>query len=331
VFIMRFDMRAPSFGAPPTELYDAAIEMAAWGETNGCAAVMLCEHHASSDGYLPSPMMLAAAIAARTTTIPIQIAAAILPLYDPIRLAEDMNVLDIVSKGRISYILAMGYRPEDFEQYGVDFSQRGPICDEKLGLLRTALEGAPGELDGRRIHVTPPPATPGGPRLAWGGGTVAAAKRAGRYGLAMSPQGSKPGMLEAYEAAAREHGHEPEPLRFSDPDNATTVFVADDLDRAWSEIGPHLLHDASIYAEWNPRETSLSQMSYSTTVAELRAERSAHRILTVDEAVAVVQGNQILMLHPLCGGLPPAIAWRYLRLVAEEVLPRAREARVEAS
>jgi hypothetical protein len=91
-------------------------------------------------------------------------------------------------------------------------------------------------------------------------------------------------------------------------------------------VGPYLLHDASTYAEWNPREKALSKMSYSTTVEDLRAERSAHCILTVNEAVDVVQNNQVLMLHPLCGGLPPAIAWPYLRLVAEEVVPRTRAA-----
>jgi alkanesulfonate monooxygenase SsuD/methylene tetrahydromethanopterin reductase-like flavin-dependent oxidoreductase (luciferase family) len=325
VFIMRFDMRAPAIGAEPTELYEAAIEMAVWGEANGCAAVLLCEHHASSDGYLPSPMLLAAAIAARTTTIPIQIAAALLPLYDPIRLAEDMNVLDLVSKGRVSYILGMGYRPEDFEQFGVDMSQRGSICDEKFELLRTALEGAPFEHDGRRIHVTPASTSPGGPYLTWGGGTIAAARRAGRYGLGMSPQGNRPGMQEAYEAAASEHGHQPQPLQLPDPDTPTTVFVANDLDRAWREVGPHLLHDAAMYAEWMPREKALSKMSYATTVEGLRAECGAHRILAVDEAVDVVRGNRVLMLHPLCGGLPPAIAWPHLRLVAEEVMPRARE------
>jgi alkanesulfonate monooxygenase SsuD/methylene tetrahydromethanopterin reductase-like flavin-dependent oxidoreductase (luciferase family) len=325
MYLMRFDMRAPAFGAEPAQLYEAAIEMAAWGEQHGCAAVILCEHHASGDGYLPSPMVLAAAMAARTTSIPIQIAAAILPFYDPIRLAEDMAVLDIISQGRVSYVLAMGYRPEEFEQYDLDFSQRGPICDEKLELLRTALEGAPFEHRGRRIHVTPPAATPGGPRLTWGGGTVAAARRAGRYGLGMSPQGSKPGMREAYEAAAREHGHEPPPLRLPDPDGAKAAFVADDLDQAWTEVGPYLLHDAEMYAAWNPRESTLSAMSYATTVEALRAERGAHRIFTVDEAVDLVRGGEVLMLHPLCGGLPPSIAWPYLRRVVEQVLPRAKD------
>ena len=90
VFMMRFDMRAPSTGAPATELYAAALDMAAWGEKNGCISAVLCEHHASEDGYLPTPLMLASAMAARTTTLPIMVAVVLLPLYDPVRLAEEM-------------------------------------------------------------------------------------------------------------------------------------------------------------------------------------------------------------------------------------------------
>ena len=59
MFTMRFDMRAPDFGAPRADLYRAAIEMAAWAEDKGCAAVQVCEHHRSKDGYLPAPMILA--------------------------------------------------------------------------------------------------------------------------------------------------------------------------------------------------------------------------------------------------------------------------------
>src|SRR4051812_25317975 len=97
MFTMRFDMRAPAFGAPTTELYAAALDMAAWAEDRGCLSAVLCEHHASDDGYLPAPMILATAMAARTMTLPITIAIVTLPLYDPIRLAEEMAVLDIIS------------------------------------------------------------------------------------------------------------------------------------------------------------------------------------------------------------------------------------------
>ena len=91
MFTMRFDMRAPIGGAATTDLYAAAIEMAAWGETRGCVAATISEHHTAEDGYLPSPLLLASAIAARTDHLFIAIAAALLPFYDPIRLAEEMN------------------------------------------------------------------------------------------------------------------------------------------------------------------------------------------------------------------------------------------------
>src|SRR5687768_2803580 len=135
MFMMRFDMRAPEIGASTSDLYAAALEMASWAESRGALTAIVSEHHAMGDGYLPSPMVLASAMAARTTTLPIMTAALILPLYDPIRLAEDMVVLDIISGGRVSYVLAVGYRPEEDEQHEVEFADRGRVEDETLGLL----------------------------------------------------------------------------------------------------------------------------------------------------------------------------------------------------
>src|SRR5690349_7571819 len=100
--MMRFDLRAPDTGAPREELYAAALDMVAWAEQHGGLMAVVCEHHTMSDGDLPSPLVLATAMAARTTTLPITTAIITLPLYDPIRLAEDMVVLDIISGGRVS-------------------------------------------------------------------------------------------------------------------------------------------------------------------------------------------------------------------------------------
>ena len=184
--MLRFDMRAPEIGAPTVQLYSAATEMCAWAEDHGALAAVLCEHHGAEDGYLPSPLILAAAIAGRTASLPLSLIL-LLPFYDPVRLAEDMAVLDIISKGRASYILALGYRPEEFEHFGVDIRTRGRLADEKLALLRELLSGE-AIFDGRRINATPPPHTAGGPMLMWGGGSVAAARRAGRYGLGHARQ-----------------------------------------------------------------------------------------------------------------------------------------------
>jgi alkanesulfonate monooxygenase SsuD/methylene tetrahydromethanopterin reductase-like flavin-dependent oxidoreductase (luciferase family) len=321
MFTMRFDMRAPESGAPTTELYGAALDMAEWGESRGCLSALLCEHHSASDGYLPSPMLLASAMAARTSSLPITIAVVLLPLYDPVRLAEEMVVLDIISKGRVSFVAAIGYRPVEYEMYGVDYHNRGRIAEEKLGLLLQAKTGQPFEYEGRRIHVTPAPVTTGGPFIAWGGGSIAAARRAGRHGLGFFAQKGDPALGHAYEEASRQAGHEPGMCILSSVDSPTTVFVADDVDRAWEELGPYLMHDVLSYAEWNEGNADTASLSFVSTAEELRAENRSHRIYSVDEAIELVRGGAPLALHPLIGGLPPEVAWRYLRTAVDAVIP----------
>lgn len=91
MYIVRFDMRAPAIGATPSELYAAAPDMCAWAEGHGCLGAVLCEHHGSDDGYLPAPIILGAAVAARTKRLAVSLIL-ILAFYDPVRLAEDMAV-----------------------------------------------------------------------------------------------------------------------------------------------------------------------------------------------------------------------------------------------
>ena len=323
MFLLRFDMRAPSTGAPAPELYATALEMAAWAESRGCLSAVVCEHHAVEDGYLPSPLILATALAACTTTLSITVAVVVLPLYDPVRLAEEMVVLDVISRGRVSYVAGIGYRPVEYEMFGIDFSRRGRLAEDQLGVLLRAKTGEPFERDGRHIHVTPAPVTPGGPAVAWGGGSEAAARRAGRHGIGFLGQSGNPELGRVFDEAARAAGHEPG-MCFLPPDDApTTVFVAEDVDAAWDELGPYLMHDVLGYAEWNEGRTDTAGLSAATSIEELRAEGGSHRILSVDAAVELVRGGGLLSLHPLVGGLPPDIAWRYLRTVGDEVLPRA--------
>lgn len=322
MFTLRFDMRAPSTGAPTTDLYRAALEMAAWAETRGAVTAVVCEHHALDDGYLPAPMAFTSALAARTTVLPIMVAAIQLPLHDPIRLAEEMIVVDIISGGRVSYVTALGYRPEEYELFGIDFARRGRIAEEKLGVLLQAKTGEPFEHDGERVRLTPAPVTPGGPRVSWGGGSPAAARRAGRHGIDFFAQAGDTGLESIYQDTARAHGHEPGWCFLPPRDLPTAVFVADDLDRAWEELGPYLLHDARSYASFNEGNTQMASLSFSNNVDDLRAEDRSHRIVTVEQAVELARTGLPLNLHPLIAGLPPEIAWRYLRTVAHEVMPR---------
>jgi alkanesulfonate monooxygenase SsuD/methylene tetrahydromethanopterin reductase-like flavin-dependent oxidoreductase (luciferase family) len=321
MFTIRFDMRAPAIGAPAPELYKAATEMSAWAESRGCIAAVLCEHHGAEDGYLPSPLLLASAIAASTEQLLLNLVI-ILPFYDPVRLAEDMSVLDQISAGRASYVFGIGYRAEEFEQFGLRLADRGRMADEKLGLLRRLLADDEVVHDGRRISVTPRPHTPGGPAMMWGGASLAAARRAGRNGLGLLAHGSVPGMVEAYESACRQHGHEPGYAFIPQRDTPTVCFVADDVDAAWDEIGTYLLHDALSYSEWNPDNQVAANITEAKTVEELRSAPS-HLILTVDDAAARMRNGEMLNLTPLCGGLPPQLAWPYLRRAADAVIAAA--------
>lgn len=308
MFTLRFDMRAPSWGAPIEELYATAVEMAAWAETRGALVAVLSEHHGTEDRHLPSPLLLASAMAARTTNLPILVAALVLPFYEPVRLAEDLAVLDNISRGRVAYVLGVGHRPEEYEHFGLEWEGRGARADAQvakvLGLLR----------DG---GVTPGP-TSGGPQFFIGGGSLAAARRAGRFGLGLIAQSPVPGLAEAYEAACREAGHEPGFVQVPEPGQATAMFVADDVDRAWDELGRHLLHDAMTAASYRHGDTSVASISGATTVDELRAD-TIYRVVTVDEAADLVRAGGVLPLLPLCAGLAPEVAWPYLERAAAAV------------
>jgi alkanesulfonate monooxygenase SsuD/methylene tetrahydromethanopterin reductase-like flavin-dependent oxidoreductase (luciferase family) len=316
MFTLRFDMRAPEIGASRAELYDAAIAMCAWAETRGGVAALLSEHHAADDHHLPSPLILASAIAARTEKLPIMLAAIVLPLYDTVRLAEDMSLLDIISKKRVTYVLVIGHRAEEYQQFGLDYRTRGQAANEKLALLLELLKGKPVAVGQRQVHVTPPPLKAGGPVIMIGGGTAAAVRRAARHGLGFVAQGNPPGLAELYVAECQAHGHEPGIARFTNPDAPTGVFVADDVDAAWDELGPFILHDALAAAAYRHGQDGVASITRARTVDELRSSPGPYRIYSVDEATALIRSGQPLPLHPLCGGLQPDRAWTYLENAA---------------
>ncbi len=236
MFMMRFAMRAAT---PQPEdradLYAATLEMCAWAETKGCVAAVLSQHHAVEDGYLPSPLPLAAAIAARTAVLPITVGALLLALYEPVKLAEDMAVVDLISRGRVSYVVGIGYRPEEFDMFGLDSRRRGALVEERIGLLQRLWSGDRVTLDGRTIVVTPPPFTPGGPFLAYGGGSEAAARRAGRLGLYFMAETHDSSLEEAYRAAG---GDAAPGCMFPPAGLPLTVFVADDPERGLGRDRP---------------------------------------------------------------------------------------------
>jgi alkanesulfonate monooxygenase SsuD/methylene tetrahydromethanopterin reductase-like flavin-dependent oxidoreductase (luciferase family) len=321
--IIRFDMRAP--GLEPEEaqgLYAAALEMGEWADARGFDMLTLSEHHSSPDGYLPSPLVLAGAMAARTRRIAIWISALLIPLHDPIRLAEDIAVLDLISGGRVSLVTGLGYRPVEYAALGKQWTRRGKLLDEALDVLVQAWTGEPFEYRGETVQVTPRPVQQPHPVVMIGGAGLAAATRAARLGFGMFPSTDDPELFRTYRAECERLGTTPGFV--GRPSGPGTLFVSEDPDRLWGHIGSYLLHDAMTYRSWQPEGQQSHVKADATSVEELRTE-GVYQILTPDECVevaGVIGPFGAMTHHPLCGATPPEYGWESLELYVDKVLPR---------
>jgi alkanesulfonate monooxygenase SsuD/methylene tetrahydromethanopterin reductase-like flavin-dependent oxidoreductase (luciferase family) len=321
MWLMRYDLRAPAWGdATHAELYAACLDQCAWADDLGAMMVVLSEHHGiAEDGYLPSPMVLAGAIAGRTKRIRISIQALLLPLHDPLRVAEDLAVLDLISGGRVMTTVGLGYRDEEFEMFGVDRRKRAPILEEGVRAMLAAWTGEPFEYQGRTVQITPRPMTQPHPMLFVGGSVPAGAKRAARLRLPFMSAADDPTLKTVYDdecaAASFTKGFAVIP---HDP---VYVHVSEDPEKAWAQIGPHVLHDAQSYDSWQKPDQTSAVHVHATDLDAVRAS-GVYRALTPDETVALAAETGTIILHPLVGGLPPAVGWESLELFASSVLPR---------
>lgn len=318
---MRFDLRVPPFGATThAEQYAACLDMCEWADQTGFDIVVLSEHHGVEDGFMSSPVTLAAAIAGRTKRLRINIAAALVPLHDPVRFAEQLATVDLASGGRVSLVAGLGYRPEEFAMAGVERSQRGRLLEEYVGVLRQAWTGEPFEWRGRTIRVTPKPSAP--PMILIGGSTPKAARRAARLEAGFFPAASDPELAAIYEEECRSLGFAGGFVML--PGGPGFVHVSDDPQRDWERIGPHALWDAQTYHSWQtPDQGSSAVHVDAKTLNDVRAS-GVYEIVTPKGCLALAQQHGRLIFHPLMGGLAPAIAWEGLRRFAAEVLPQLR-------
>jgi len=322
---LRYDLRVPDFASTThAAQYAACLEQAEWGDRLGLDALILSEHHGVDDGYLPAPMAMAAAVAGRTRRILINIAAVLVPLHDPVRMAEELAVLDLLSGGRVSFVAGLGYRPEEFEMAGVDRAQRAPLLEEYVEVMRQAWTGEPFEWRGRTVRVTPKPVTQPHPIVMIGGSTEKAARRAARLRCGFFPAIGDPALKVAYDDEAAAVGFREGFCSL--PGNLGFVHVAEDPDEAWARIAPHAVYDAHTYMTWQPSDQRSAVHVDAPDADGVRAS-GVYRVVTPDECVALAEelgAAGTLLLHPLMGGITPELAWESLELFEKKVLPRLR-------
>src|SRR5262249_51209448 len=140
-FGLWYDFRNPGqWRQDPARLYEAILAQAARAEALG-DDVWLSEHHFIEDGYTPSMLPLAAAMAARTKRIRIGTSVLLLPLHDPLRVAEDAATIDIVSNGRFDLGVGAGYRVGEFHGFAIPRRERDARMAEAVEVLRRAFSG----------------------------------------------------------------------------------------------------------------------------------------------------------------------------------------------
>ncbi len=296
--------------------YQAAVEMADYADRHGFAIINVEEHHDTEIGWSSSPLMLAAMIVARTRQAIVRGSAILVTLYDPLRLAQDVAMLDVMSRGRFVLTAGSGYRPGEYHMMDRDFATRGTRMDFVLDTLLKAWAGDPFEYRGQIVRVSPLPYTKPHPPLHIGGMSKVAVRRAARLGLPFFPAQPTPELEAFYLEECRRHGWAGHVVMQR---QMSLWFIDEDPDEAWRTIGPCFLKESQEYSSWSRPGVPRHFANDSGSVEALRRQ-GVYEILTPAEAAARIsaaEGEYMPILHPLAGGMPLERAWRCMELFGE--------------
>ncbi len=329
-FGLWYDFRNPDpWRVPFEQRYRETLDQIVWAEELGFNSVWLTEHHFCEDGYTPSPLVLAGAIGARTKRIQIGTNLLILPLYDPIRLAEDCATVSLVSGGRFDLGVGGGYAEKEFEVFGRALKHRPSLLEEAIEILRTAWSGDTINFSGKRysykdVRVFPVPETP--PKIYLGAISEPAAERAARIADGFLSSGYV--AQDLYLNGIRKAGRK---------DNEAKIYagcwgiVTEDPEGEAERIGKHLRHQMNQYiltgAFGGPEQTPL----FETPQAAI--ENGFYEFWTPDDAISnlitvLSDWPQIEDIHfwAQFPGEPIVSGSRRMEILAKHVLPKVREA-----
>lgn len=311
--------------------YAECLEEIEEGERLGFTGVWLSEHHFVDDGYLSSPLVVAAAIAARTSRIRIGTNVLLLPMHHPLRVAEDAAAVDLLSGGRFTLGVGQGYVQHEFEALGFNRKFRPSLFEEGIEVIRHALnEGRTGH-EGKRWRLPDLPFEPrpnGRLPVFIGAFVDPAIDRAARLAdgfLASAGGGAFGETYRKVRDALDRHGRGGEDFPYV---ASGVAFVHEDAGRARGILAPAIAYQRTRYREWGtdrekPRPEPIQP-------EDLPWER--YLVGTPDEvAEGLITLHQEAPYDHFCfwGRLPGVThdeALANVRLFAERVAPKVREA-----
>lgn len=235
-----------------SDKYRLLIESARFADANGFSSVWVPERHFTRDGGLyPNPAVLQAAIALQTTRITLRAGSVVMPLHNPVRVAEEWAVVDNLSGGRVEISFASGWHPDDFmffpERYAARHEEmyRGIETVQKLW-RGEAIEALGGNGEKIKIKTCPQPIQPelpvwitaaGDPKTFAAAGRLNAGVLTHMFNQSIEELAHK---IQTYRASLAQHGYEPSQGRVA---LMLHTFVSDH----YGEIGDEIQNDFCAY------------------------------------------------------------------------------------
>ena len=256
-FGLLYDLCNPPFAKRSFEDFWAQVlEQLQWAERLGMDAVWVPEHHFIKEGYPPSPLPILAAMAAITTRMRLGTSLVVPAFHNPIRLAEDVATLSILSNGRFDLGLGLGYLKRDFEAYGQRLENRVGLLKETVEVLRRAMAKESLRFDAKQFElpdVTIAPIPQRAPRILIGAHKTKAIERAARIadgfisGMSLDDE-RESSDYETYLRALEEVGKDPAEAYVC---AVQWMLVAEDPEAAWANgLGNLALYQLNLYAGW---------------------------------------------------------------------------------
>jgi probable F420-dependent oxidoreductase len=326
---------SPPRGEHLDRAIDEVIAEAQLAEASGFDSCFFGEHHQDKDGFLPSPLIVATAVAAQTRRLRVGTSVILLPLHHPVRVAEDVITLDLVSKGRVILGVGIGYQAADFRAFNVPMEHRVALFEESVEILKKCWAGEPFSFRGKHytledVQIRPRPFQRPGPPLWIGASVPAAVRRAALLadafvGTPSTSLENAVSLVDAYKKAAREAGRDAHVVLMRDAWVARTRAEADAV------YGPEVMAAYQYY--WQHRLSEFRNIPPDTefTLKNLAPDR----LILGDPETCVREfqrwheatGADTFLLrlrHAHSGGPPHEKIMDAIKLFGDRVLPYCR-------
>jgi alkanesulfonate monooxygenase SsuD/methylene tetrahydromethanopterin reductase-like flavin-dependent oxidoreductase (luciferase family) len=314
---------------------DEAVEQVELMRELGFELFVVGQHHLATPFQQPSSVPLVARLAAGAGSMRMGITVFLLPLHNPVDIAEQVATLDAISHGRMIFGVGLGYRAEECEAFGITMQERVPRFLEALEVIKRLWTEDELEFHGRfyvlpRIRSTIRPLQQPHPPIWMAANQTVAVRRAGRLGYTwvMNPHVTHTVLKEQvsqYYAALQAHGHQ----RPAELPVIREAWLADTPKRAWAEAAPYLARKYAVYTDWGQDRAVPADQTFDRPLEDLARDRfiigTPHDLVDAARRYAAELGVTTLILRIQWPGMKRQQVLDQIRLIGQAVIPALGE------